>query len=67
MSEPKLHDALDRFASFFSCPLFSESGTDREIKAVDSENNKNLQVGKRISIELMTSDCKLKASREGSQ
>lgn len=35
--------ALDRFAAFFSCPLFTESSTDREIQAVDSENSKNLQ------------------------
>lgn len=35
--------ALDRFASFFTCPLFAESSTDREINAVDSENSKNLQ------------------------
>lgn len=35
--------ALDRFASFFTCPLFTESSTDREINAVDSENSKNLR------------------------
>jgi insulysin len=29
--------ALDRFAQFFICPLLSESGTEREMKAVDSE------------------------------
>lgn len=39
-----LHGALDRFAQFFSCPLFSESCKDREILAVDSENKKNLQL-----------------------
>ncbi|KAJ1491814.1 Metalloenzyme, LuxS/M16 peptidase-like protein, partial [Baffinella frigidus] len=57
VSEPKLHDALDRFASFFSCPLFSESGTDREIKAVDSENNKNLQDDDRREYQLLRSTC----------
>lgn len=36
--------ALDLFASFFTCPLFTESATSREINAVDSENSKNLQV-----------------------
>lgn len=36
--------ALDLFASFFSCPLFSEISTAREINAVDSEHNKNIQV-----------------------
>jgi len=31
------------FASFFVCPLFTESATLRELNAVDSENSKNLQ------------------------
>jgi insulysin len=35
--------ALDIFAQFFISPLFTESATDRELKAVDSENSKNLQ------------------------
>jgi insulysin len=38
-----LRGALDRFAQFFLCPLFTESATAREMKAVDSENSKNLQ------------------------
>lgn len=38
-----LHGALDRFSQFFIKPLFSPSGKDREINAVDSENKKNLQ------------------------
>lgn len=38
-----LEGALDRFAQFFISPLFSESCKDREIRAVDSENKKNLQ------------------------
>lgn len=38
-----LEGALDRFAQFFICPLFSTSCKDREIRAVDSENKKNLQ------------------------
>jgi insulysin len=37
-------EALNMFASFFVCPLFSESATNREINAVDSEHSKNLQV-----------------------
>ena len=37
-------EALDMFASFFTCPLFTEASTAREINAVDSENKKNLQV-----------------------
>ncbi|RIA99019.1 Metalloenzyme, LuxS/M16 peptidase-like protein [Glomus cerebriforme] len=38
-----LEGALDRFAQFFIAPLFDPSCTDREIRAVDSENKKNLQ------------------------
>ena len=36
-------EALDRFAQFFIAPLFSISGTEREVHAVESENAKNLQ------------------------
>ncbi|CAI7991555.1 Insulin-degrading enzyme [Geodia barretti] len=32
-----------RFAQFFQSPLFNASATDREVKAVDSENDRNLQ------------------------
>ncbi|KAI1338019.1 hypothetical protein F5Y15DRAFT_407897 [Xylariaceae sp. FL0016] len=38
-----LHGGLDRFAQFFIEPLFLESTVDRELRAVDSENKKNLQ------------------------
>ena len=38
-----LYGALDRFAQFFASPLFLESTLDRELRAVDSENKKNLQ------------------------
>ena len=38
-----LREAMDRFSGFFTCPLFNESGTARELNAVDSENSKNLQ------------------------
>jgi len=34
--------ALDRFAQFFVSPLISPDGVSREMKAVDSENSKNL-------------------------
>jgi insulysin len=40
---PALPGALDRFAQFFIAPLFTDSCTEREILAVDSENKKNLQ------------------------
>ncbi|XP_062117724.1 insulin-degrading enzyme-like 1, peroxisomal isoform X1 [Humulus lupulus] len=35
-------EAVDRFAQFFIKPLMSADATTREIKAVDSENQKNL-------------------------
>ncbi|XP_073016087.1 insulin-degrading enzyme-like 1, peroxisomal [Primulina eburnea] len=35
-------EALDRFSQFFIKPLMSADATTREIKAVDSENQKNL-------------------------
>ncbi|CAN0048275.1 unnamed protein product [Phaeothamnion confervicola] len=35
--------ALDIFAQFFIGPLFTESATEREMMAVDSEHSKNLQ------------------------
>lgn len=41
--ESPLYGALDRFAQFFIAPLFLSSTLDRELKAVDSENKKNLQ------------------------
>ena len=41
--QEKLRGAIDRFAQFFLHPLFTESVTKRELKAVDSENSKNLQ------------------------
>ncbi|KAF2091088.1 a-pheromone processing metallopeptidase Ste23 [Saccharata proteae CBS 121410] len=42
-STSPLYGALDRFAQFFVEPLFLEDTLDRELKAVDSENKKNLQ------------------------
>lgn len=38
-----LWGALDRFSQFFVKPLFLENVLDRELRAVDSENKKNLQ------------------------
>ncbi|XP_068709633.1 insulin-degrading enzyme-like [Montipora foliosa] len=37
-----LHEALDRFAQFFLCPLFNSDATDREVNAVESEHLKNV-------------------------
>ncbi|KAI4967708.1 hypothetical protein ZWY2020_016983 [Hordeum vulgare] len=42
VNNDSLDDALDRFAQFFIKPLMSPDATLREIKAVDSENQKNL-------------------------
>ncbi|QIX01481.1 hypothetical protein AMS68_006998 [Peltaster fructicola] len=38
-----LYGALDRFSQFFVKPLFLADTLDRELRAVDSENKKNLQ------------------------
>ncbi|ODV92635.1 hypothetical protein CANCADRAFT_56288 [Tortispora caseinolytica NRRL Y-17796] len=38
-----LKGAMDRFSQFFIEPLFNPECKDREIRAVDSENKKNLQ------------------------
>ena len=43
MSPDHLEGALDRFSQFFVGPLFTESATDRELQAVDSEHSKNQQ------------------------
>jgi len=42
-AENRLSEALCRFGSFFSSPLFTQSATGRELNAIDSENAKNLQ------------------------
>lgn len=42
-SKGPLYGALDRFAQFFVAPLFLAETLDRELRAVDSENKKNLQ------------------------
>ena len=39
--QPHLAGALDIFAQFFIAPLFTESATDRELKAVDAEDARN--------------------------
>ena len=38
-----LEKTLDMFSSFFTCPLFSASATEREMLAVDSEHKKNIE------------------------
>lgn len=39
----QLNGALDRFSSFFTCPLFTESATEREMNAVHAEFKRNVQ------------------------
>jgi len=41
--EGGVYESLKRFGSFFSSPLFTESATERELNAIESENAKNLQ------------------------
>ena len=43
IAKDKLEQALDIFAEFFVAPLFTESCVEREMRAVDSENTKNLK------------------------
>ena len=42
VNQNALKGALDRYSQFFVSPLFTESGVDRELNAVNSENQKNL-------------------------
>ena len=42
-SDRKYSEALKRFGSFFTSPLFTEGATGRELNAIESENAKNLQ------------------------
>ena len=49
ISHEAFEGAVDRFSQFFIAPLFTEEFTEREMNAVDSENEKNLeQDGRRI-------------------
>ena len=38
VTQPHLHDALDRFAQFFLCPCFTEGATNRELKFADLQS-----------------------------
>uniref|UniRef100_A0A6A7G139 Insulin-degrading enzyme n=1 Tax=Hirondellea gigas TaxID=1518452 RepID=A0A6A7G139_9CRUS len=42
VAPPAFKGALDRFAQFFLCPLFTESCVEREVNSVHSEHEKNL-------------------------
>lgn len=41
VSSDQIHSALDIFAQFFIAPLFKEDSLERELKAIDSEFDKN--------------------------
>ena len=58
LAHEHLHEALDRFSGFFCCPLFTEVLTDRELNAIESENNKNLQEDPRREFQLLRSTAK---------
>ena len=58
LAHNKLYDGLDRFSGFFTSPLFTEDLTERELNAVDSENNKNLQEDSRREYQLWRSTAK---------
>lgn len=45
--------AIDIFANFFIEPLFTVSGTSREVHAVDSENSKNLSADVRRRLQVL--------------
>lgn len=46
---------IDVFSNFFIAPLFTESGTGREVNAVDSENSKNLVADIRRRLQIIKS------------
>lgn len=54
---PRFREALDRFAQFFTSPLFTESATERELNAVHSEHQKNLQNDGRRMYQLKKTVC----------
>lgn len=58
VSPDYLPGALDRFAQFFLCPLFTSSATEREVNAVNSENDRNLQSDPWRILQLEKSLCK---------
>lgn len=56
-STPRFREALDRFSQFFTSPLFTESATERELNAVHSEHQKNLQNDARRMYQLKKTNC----------
>jgi insulysin len=48
---------LDMFCNFFIAPLFTLSGTAREVQAIDSENSKNLTADARRRLQILKELC----------
>merc|ERR1712106_776359 len=67
VSPDNLGGALDRFSQFFLTPLFTESATEREVNAVNSEHEKNIpnDTWRINQIEKATSDQKHDFSKFG--
>jgi insulysin len=57
LRQEHLDPILDRFAQFFTAPLFTESATDRELNAVHAEHSKNVQTDARRLFQLLKSTC----------
>jgi insulysin len=57
ITPPRLKEAISRLAACFHSPLFTPSVTSREIYAVDSENNRNLQDDDRRLFQLNSMLC----------
>mmetsp|Transcript_9171 Transcript_9171/g.19931 ORF Transcript_9171/g.19931 Transcript_9171/m.19931 type:complete len:1268 (+) Transcript_9171:357-4160(+) len=43
VSQEAAEEGLERFADFFAQPLFNRSGVQKEVQAIDSEHQKNIQ------------------------
>eukprot|EP00930_Biecheleria_cincta_P039259 TRINITY_DN27001_c0_g1_i1.p1 TRINITY_DN27001_c0_g1~~TRINITY_DN27001_c0_g1_i1.p1 ORF type:complete len:1202 (+),score=250.45 TRINITY_DN27001_c0_g1_i1:53-3658(+) len=54
-SKHAAREGLDRFADFFRAPLFNEKFVKKEVHAIDSEHQKNLQDNGRRVFELLNS------------
>jgi len=61
VTKDHLKPALDIFAQFFIEPLFTPEGTDREMNAVNSENDKNLQLDVRRLSQILKEEANPKS------
>lgn len=51
---PPFKEALDRFSQFFKAPLFTETAAERELNAVHSEHQQNLQSDSRRNYQVQS-------------